>query len=103
MVGVTTRVRLQAGRVDAVRDLFAQTNPGLVRDQSDWLGAKFTADREADAVVVLAFWRNERSYRAFSEREPFQRAMEAFAPHFAAPPEVAVREVLHEMEPRGVR
>jgi heme-degrading monooxygenase HmoA len=97
MVVVTTRVSLKPGRVEVVRDLFAKTNPDLVRDQSDWLGAKFTADRTADEVVVLAFWRSEEPYRALSESGPFRQAMEAFAPHFAGPPEVTVREVLYEM------
>ena len=53
---VMTTVKVKSGKVDEVRDLFERTNPDLVKDQTDWVEAKFTANREEDQVTVLAFW-----------------------------------------------
>lgn len=97
MVVVMTSVQLREGHVDAVRDLFASTNPGLVADQDDWIAAKFTADRASDRVTVLAFWRNAAAYRDFAASDEFRVVMERFASHFASPPEVVVHEILFEM------
>lgn len=97
MVVVITRVALKPGRVDQVLELFQRTNPDLVAEEQDWLRARFTANRAEDRVIVLAYWNNAPAYRAFSRREQFQAVMAEFAPHFAAPPEVTVQEVLFEM------
>ncbi len=94
---VMTKVQLQPGKIDTVRDLFAQTNPQLVANQPDWIEAKFTADRTNDQVTVLAYWRSAESYRTFSADETFRQTMSQFAPHFAGPPEITISEVLFEM------
>jgi heme-degrading monooxygenase HmoA len=92
-----TDVQLQPDRIDTVRELFEETNPGLVADQDDWISAKFTADYDTDRVTVMAFWRDANAYRSFSESKHFRKVMSQFAPHFAAPPEVRIHEVLYEM------
>lgn len=97
MFVVMTRVQLKPGRIDEVRELFEETNPALVKDQPDWVEAKFTANREEDQVTVLAFWRDADSYREFSASEKFRRVMSEFGPHFAGRPEVTVNEILFEM------
>jgi len=97
MVVVITRVTLKPGRVDQVLELFQRTNPDLVAEEQDWLRAQFTANRTEDRVAVLAYWNNAQAYRTFSRSDKFQQVMSAFAPHFAAPPEVTVQEVLFEM------
>lgn len=97
MYVVITTVQLKPGQIDAVRDLFEKTNPNLVKDQPDWIEAKFTANRERDQITVLAFWRKGESYKSFSASEKFRNAMSLFGPYFAGPPQVSVNEVLFEM------
>lgn len=97
MYVVITTVQLKPGRIDEVRDLFAETNPDLVQDQADWIEAKFTANREADQVSVLAFWRDAEAYREFSAGDKFKQVMGRFAPHFAGRPQITVNEILFEM------
>ena len=97
MYVVITTVSVKPGSVDAVRKLFAETNPGLVEGQTEWVEAKFTANRAEDRVSVLAFWRDADAYRNFSAGEEFRQVMGRFAPHFAGPPEVSINEVLFEM------
>lgn len=92
-----TKVQLKPGAVDAVKELFAETNPALVADQPDWIEAKFTADRSTNQVTVLAFWKNAESYKTFSASDNFRQTMGRFAPHFAGPPEVSLNEILFEM------
>jgi heme-degrading monooxygenase HmoA len=97
MFVVITTVRLNSGKIDEVRDLFQKTNPDLVKDQPDWIEAKFTANREKNEVTVLAFWRNAGSYENFSASENFKQVMSQFGPYFAGPPQVSINEVLFEM------
>jgi quinol monooxygenase YgiN len=95
-VAITT-VQLKPGKIDAVRDLFEKTNPDLVKGQTDWVEAKFTANREQNQVTVLAFWRKADSYKAFSASDNFQQVMSQFGPYFAGPPQVTINEILFEM------
>ena len=97
MFVVITKVQLKPGKVDEVRDLFEKTNPALVEGQIDWIKAKFTANRDANQVVVLAFWQRAESYQAFSTSSKFQQVMSQFAPYFTGPPEVTINEILFEM------
>lgn len=97
MYVVITTVQLKPGKIDEVRILFEKSNPELVKDQADWLEAKFTANRELEQVTVLAFWRDADAYRAFSASKPFQAAMTQFGPYFAGPPQISINEVLFEM------
>lgn len=94
---VITTVQLKPGNIEAVRDLFEKTNPDLVRGQTDWVEAKFTANREQDQVTVLAFWRKANSYKSFSASDQFKQVMSQFGPYFAGPPQVTINEVLFEM------
>jgi heme-degrading monooxygenase HmoA len=96
---VMTTVKVKSGKVDEVRDLFERTNPVLVKDQTDWVEAKFTANREEDQVTVLAFWRNAESYKTFSSSDEFRQVMSQFASYFAGPPQVTINEILFEMRP----
>ena len=97
MYVVMTTVQLKSGKIDEVRDLFEKTNPDLVKDQTDWVKAKFTANRETNQVTVLAFWRNPSSYKTFSSSDNFKQVMSQFAPYFAGPPQITIHEVLFEM------
>ena len=97
MFVVITRAQLKPGKIEDVRDLFERTNPALVKGQTDWVKAKFTADRTADQVTVLAFWRNADSYQKFRATDDFQQVMAQFGPFFASPPEISINEILFEM------
>ena len=92
-----TSVQLKSGKIDEVRDLFEKTNPDLVKGQSDWVEAKFTANPGNDQVTVLAFWRNAESYKEFSSGENFKQVMAQFSPFFTGQPQVTINEVLFEM------
>jgi heme-degrading monooxygenase HmoA len=97
MYVVITTVQLKSGKIDEVRALFEKTNPSLVEGQSEWIEAKFTANREADRVTVLAFWRDADAYRTFSSSASFREVMSQFARYFAGPPDVSINEILFEM------
>ena len=97
MFVVITKVQLKPGKIDEVRDLFAKTNPALVAGQSDWIEAKFTANRAENQVTVMAFWRNADSYKTFSSSAQFGQVMSQFAPFFAGQPQVTINEILFEM------
>lgn len=58
---VTTRVKIKPGTVDAVLGLFKKTNPGLVKDQEDWVKASFSYNKEKSVVIVNATWKNKES------------------------------------------
>jgi len=77
--------------------LFRNTNPDLVADQKDWIGAEFLADREADTVIVVARWQQAESYRRYAESDKFRKAMKEFGQFFEAPPEVRIAERLWRM------
>lgn len=96
-VAITT-VSVDAGAIDEVAELFAETNPALVRDERDWLGAWFTANRERGEITVIARWADADSYRRLSASASFQEAMARFAPFFEGPPHVTVNEVLIDMD-----
>jgi heme-degrading monooxygenase HmoA len=97
MYVVMTTVQLKSGKIDAVCALFEETNPDLVKNQTDWVEAKFTANREEDRVTVLAFWQNADSYKTFSSSDAFRQVMSQFAAYFAGPPRVTINEILFEM------
>ncbi len=97
MFVVITKVQLKPGKVDDVRELFEKTNPALVEGQKDWIKALFTANRNANQVTVLAFWRRAESYQTFSANLKFQQVMSQFAPYFTGPPEITINEILFEM------
>lgn len=97
MFVVITKVQLKPGNIDKVKRLFEETNPDLVKGQTDWLEAKFTANLEEDHVTVLAFWRNGDSYKEFSSSESFRNVMVQFAPYSAGKPEISINKILFEM------
>lgn len=97
MYVVMTNVHVKPGSILKIKDLFQKTNPDLVAGQEDWVEAKFTANFEQNMVTVLAFWKNEDSYRNFSSSAPFREVMAQFAPYFEKPPDVSVNEILFEM------
>ncbi len=97
MYVVITTVQLKPGKINEVCDLFKKTNPDLVKDQTDWVEAKFAADRNENQVTVLAFWRDAVSYKSFRASESFKQVMSQFGPYFAGPPQVTINEVLFEM------
>ncbi len=96
---VMTRVKLRPGTSEDCAELFRQTNPALVEDEADWLGAKMIFDSETNIVTVLAIWRDAESYRKMSASEEFKSTMSRFSQFFEAPPEVSVNRVLVDMAP----
>jgi len=94
---VFTTVAVEPGSIDELATLFDTTNRALVADHDDWLGAWFTADREAHTVTVVARWRSPDSYRRLRESPEFIQTMDRFAARFTAPPEVRIHEILVEM------
>ena len=95
---VVTTVEVVPDSIDVLAALFDETNRELVAGHDDWLSADFTADREANTVMVVARWRRAESYVALRESPEFGATMALFAPHFAGPPTVATYEVLVHME-----
>lgn len=94
---VITTVQIKPGSIDAVRELFERTNPGLVADQADWVEAKFAANHETNTVTVMAFWKDPDSYREFSSGNRFRTTMAQFGQYFESAPQVSINEVLFEM------
>jgi quinol monooxygenase YgiN len=90
------------GRLDAVAELFAATNPALVADQPDWLEAAVAVDREAERVTVVAAWADAGSYRRFAASERFGATMARFAEHLSGPPQVSVHELALRHDAEGV-
>ena len=99
MFVVMTRVQLKPGTHEQCATLFRETNPALVADEPDWLGARMMFDEATNIVTVLASWRDPASYKRLSASEAFQTAMTGFGPFFAAPPEITVHTVLSDMAP----
>ena len=91
---VITKAIAKPGHLDTVAQLFAETNPALVSDQSDWLEAVFAADPDTNEITVLAFWANAESYQAFGSSDAFRSTMGQFALHLAGPPAVSVSSIL---------
>ena len=94
---VTTRVKIKPGTVYQVLELFRTTNPGLVKNQKDWVKASFSYDEEKSVVIVNATWKNKESYLKFSKSEPFTETMKSFGQFFLGPPEVQISNILFEM------
>jgi len=97
MYVVVTTVSVRPESIDELARLFDDTNRALVAGHDDWLGADFTANRAAGTVTVIARWRRPESYERLSGSDEFRATMARFAPHFLAPPEVSINEVLVEM------
>ncbi len=97
MFVVLTTVQVEEGSIDELAQLFDSTNRALVAGHDDWLGAWFTANREASEVTVIAQWRDASSYPALRETPEFQQTMARFAEKFVAPPSVSINEVLVQM------
>ncbi|NBC96444.1 MAG: hypothetical protein GVY27_08835 [Deinococcus-Thermus bacterium] len=99
---VVTVATVAPGKLDAVADLFAASNPDLVGDQPDWLEAAVGVDRSADRVTVVAAWADAGSYRRFAASERFRATMARFAAHLTGPPEVTVHELALRQDAEGV-
>ena len=97
MYAVITNVRLKAGRIDDIRELFRRRNEALFADQSDWVSTIFTANRRNDEVTIVSRWSNADSYRTFAGGEAYKAMMTEFEPYFAHPPTVDVNEILVEI------
>jgi hypothetical protein len=59
---VLTRVEVEAGSIDELAQLFEVTNRALVAGHGDWLGARFTANRDTNEVTVIARRRDVASF-----------------------------------------
>ncbi len=99
MFVVMTRVKLREGTAATCADLFRRTNPELVKNERNWLGAKMLFDSENSTVTVLASWSDVSSYKAMSARPEFQSTMRAFGELFAGEPEISTNELLVDMVP----
>ncbi|MDW3218876.1 MAG: antibiotic biosynthesis monooxygenase [Acidimicrobiales bacterium] len=97
MYAVVTRVKVRPESIDELASLFDATNRELVAGHDDWLGAWFTADREAGEVTVIARWRDAESYERLRGSAEFQTVMAQFAAEFLEPPVVTINEILVEM------
>jgi len=94
---VETEVHLQEGKTDEVLALFKATNPELVRDESDWIRASFSAVEGEDIVIVRAEWKRKESYLKFSGSKRFKETMGQFGKYFAGKPKVTITKILFEM------
>ena len=99
---VVTKVKLKPGSAKAFAQLFKDTNPELVREEADWLGARLVVDQENNVVTVLATWQNLDSYEALASSERFKTAMAGFAPFFASAPEITAHDILVDMTPASI-
>ena len=103
MFAVITEVALKPGAGPEVAALFEETNPALVRDQPDWLGAEMLLEPEADTIIVIARWRDPASYRALARSPGLHDTMQRFAAHFAGPSKVRVFETTMAMAPDSLQ
>ena len=94
---VTTRVQIKAGEIDKVLQLFKDTNPALVKNQTDWVKAIFSKNSETNTVIVQAYWKSKASYLTFSKSNEFQNTMKKFGKYFAGKPEIEINEILFRM------
>ena len=99
MYVVMTRVRLLPGKIAECAALFKQTNPGLVKDEPAWLGARMMFDEMTNIVTVLATWSDLQAYEDMSARSAFQETMKEFSAYFDGPPEITTHTVFVEMTP----
>ena len=99
MYVVMTRVKLKPGVYERCADLFQKTNPGLVSNEPDWLGAQMIFDHETDIVTVLATWQEKSSYKRLNASSEFQQTMREFSEFFASPPEISMNQILVDMKP----
>ena len=97
MYVVMTRVKLKPGTHRACAKMFQETNPNLVGNESDWLGARMIFDRDTEVLTVLATWKNVESYKRLRSSPQFQKHMREVGELFASPPEVSFNSVLVEM------
>ena len=94
---VTTKVPIKDGEIEEVLQLFKDTNPELVKDQTDWVKAVFSKNEETSTVMVQAYWKSKAAYLAFSKSKKFQETMKRFGKHFKGKPEVEINEILFQM------
>ncbi len=100
MYVVTTRVRLKPGAYKQCANLFKSLNPGLVEGEPNWLGTRMIFDPVTDIVTVFTTWKDVSVYRRLRESPEFKDVMQAFAPHFAGPPDISLNKVLVDMVPQ---
>lgn len=94
---VTTKVVIKPGEINQVLKLFKETNPALVKDQTDWVKAVFSKNDETNTVMVQAYWKSKASYVIFRNSERFQKTMKKFSKFFTGKPEVEINEILFQM------
>ena len=97
MFAVITTVRLKAGRIDDVREMYKRIAPGLVAGDEDWVSASFTADRQDDAIALIAHWKSAEAYHRFAASDTYRTTMAQFERYFAHRPDVQVYEILVEL------
>jgi len=102
MYVMMTKVQLRAGTSDQCAELFRRTNPAIVKQESDWLGAKMLFDAESNTITVLASWKDLAAYEAMSTKPDFQNTTRQFSQFFAGKPEITKNEVLVVMDPRSI-
>lgn len=96
---VATRVKLKPNTSKLCAELFEQSNPALVHNEPNWLGAQMIFDPETDIVTVLATWRDVESYKRLSNSKVFGDTMQKFSSFFASAPEISTNRLLVDMKP----
>jgi len=94
---VTTQVAIKDGNINEVLNLFKETNPGLVRDQKDWIKAVFSVNESTNKVMVQAYWKSKEAYQNFSNSDDFLQTMKKFSPYFIEKPNIQINKILFEM------
>jgi len=97
MYVVMTRIKLKPNTHKACAKLFEETNPELVRNEPDWVGARMIFDHDTEILTVQATWKNVESYKRLRSSSQFQQHMSEVGEFFASPPEVSFNSVLVEM------
>lgn len=100
MYVMLTRVKLKPETHKTCVEIFENTNPGLVENEPDWLGARMIFDPKTDTVTVMATWRSATSYKRLAASSEFQKTMQKFADLFASPPEISINNLVAEMKPQ---
>ena len=97
MYAVITHVRLKAGRIDDIREVFRRRNEALFAGQDDWVSTIFTANRRDEEVTIVSRWTNKDSYHRFAAGQEYGAMMADLEPYFAHRPTVDVNEILVEI------
>lgn len=96
---VVTTTTVQPGSLDDIKAGFEEAVPKIAGGFSAWRGAKLTADRESNQIVMIGSWADPEQMGTFLAQPEYREAIGRFAQFFTAPPNIVVTELVTEVLP----